>query len=147
MYTPGNILYFTPFYFKNGEESKSKYFIVLHSNSSNTIVASLPTSKDHIPSFVVKKHGCINLDPINFNCYYFVNGTVIADNGWSFPRDTYVYGQQIDTFDKGIFEEIYAIEGVDYEIVGKLTITEFSSLKNCILNSASVKRKIKILLR
>lgn len=110
-------------------------------------MASLPTSKDHIPYYVAKKHGCINIDSINFNCYFFVKGTVITDNEWSFPFYSYVYGQQIDTLDRGIFEEMYAIEGVDYEIIGKLSSKEFTNLKTCILNSASVKRKIKELLR
>lgn len=59
MYTPGNILYFTPFYFANGNQSKPKYFIVLASDGDNLVVVSLPTSQDRIPTFLDKKHGCI----------------------------------------------------------------------------------------
>ena len=29
MYNAGNILYFTPFYFKNGSTAKPKYFVIL----------------------------------------------------------------------------------------------------------------------
>jgi hypothetical protein len=142
MFTPGNILYFNPFYFKDGT-NKRKYFIVLRSDQPDVIVASLPTSIDHIPGFIPKKHGCINIEKINFNCYLFIKEKVITDNGWSFPIDTYVYGGQVDTFDKGIFEEIYAVEGVDYELKGKLVEIEFENLKKCIINSLSVKRKIR----
>lgn len=43
-----NILYFTPFHFENGT-SKTKFFLVLKSISGNSILATLPTSKDFIP--------------------------------------------------------------------------------------------------
>lgn len=42
MFTPGNILYFTPFYFKNGAPSKNKYFIVLKDVDGQLVLASLP---------------------------------------------------------------------------------------------------------
>jgi hypothetical protein len=38
---------------------------------------------------------------------------------------------------------MYVVDGVDYEIIGKLLIEEFDSLINCIKNSASVSRKIR----
>lgn len=50
MFEEGNIIYFDPFYFKNGNTAKSKYFIVLKNvKDSNTILASLPTRRDSIP--------------------------------------------------------------------------------------------------
>lgn len=146
MYTKGNIIYFSPFYFTDGGKSKNKYFIVLNSNENNALVASLPTSKDHIPSFIEKKHGCIEVANINFNCYYFEPNLPITDENWGFPEETFVYGPQISKFDRGVFEEIYAFEGVDYEIVGKLKEDEFNAIRECIINSKSVKRKIKRLL-
>jgi hypothetical protein len=50
MYTPGNILYFTPFYFPDGGKEKNKYFIVLAIHEESTLIATLPTCKDHIPA-------------------------------------------------------------------------------------------------
>jgi len=41
MYTPGNILYFTPFYFPNGGKEKNKYFIVLATNQEKHLNAPL----------------------------------------------------------------------------------------------------------
>ena len=143
MYTPGNILYFTPFYFPDGAKEKNKYFIVLTENQENTIIATLPTSKDHIPANVEKNHGCIDLPGINFNCYYFEANKPITEDGWGFPLETYVYGPQVAEFKKSNFESIYAIEEIDYEIVGKLTAIEFTAIQNCVKNSKTVKRKIR----
>lgn len=52
MYSEGNILYFDPFYFKNGAESKPKYFLVLKRIGDHAPLASLPSSKMHLPNFV-----------------------------------------------------------------------------------------------
>lgn len=49
MYLKSNIIYFNPFYFKNGNTSKDKYFVVLNNDNDKIILASLPTRKDHIP--------------------------------------------------------------------------------------------------
>lgn len=147
MYIPGNILYFTPFYFPDGEaNAKNKYFIILKTEDVNFIIVSLPTSIDHIPENIKKRHGCINEDSINFNCYFFQKDTVITDNGWAFPLDTYVYGEQVAVYDRKIFDDVYAIEHVDYEIKGKLTNAEFAALIECIKNSRTVKRKIRRML-
>ena len=67
----GDILYFDPFYFKNGNSSKPKYFIVLKISGETTIIASLPSSKDFLPATVVKKHGCVEVPEACFNCYIF----------------------------------------------------------------------------
>jgi hypothetical protein len=146
MYSPGSIIYFSPFYFPDGGEQKNKYFIVLQTSGENALIASLPTSIDHIPRNIEKRHGCIDHPEINFNCYYFKAGRPITTEGWGFPIDTYVYGPQVKTYDKKSFTEIYAVEGVDFEMMGRLTKSEFSALSGCIRNSVSVARKIRRLL-
>lgn len=143
MYFPGNILYFTPFYFPNGGKVKNKYFIVLATNQENTLIATLPTSKDHIPANVEKIHGCIDLPEINFNCYYFEANKPITESGWGFPLETFVYGPQVAEFNRTNFESIYSVEEIDYEIVGKLKTIELSDIINCIKNSRTVKRRIR----
>ncbi len=87
--------------------------------------------------------GCINVDNINFNCYCFQQDKVITDEGFPFPQDTYVYGEQIAIYNLQIFTDVYTIEEVDYEIIGKLTNKEFRALIECIRNSRTVKRKIR----
>lgn len=59
-----DILYFEPFYFKNGNISKNKYFVVLKCFATSNLLASLPTSKDFVPARNMKPEGCIELPEI-----------------------------------------------------------------------------------
>ena len=61
MFEEGNLLLFHPFLFKNGAPSKDKFFLVLEKTDDDLLLASLPTSKDHVPSDVEVKHGCLDL--------------------------------------------------------------------------------------
>ena len=143
MYSPGKILYFDPFYFKNGNTSKAKYFIVLHNDSKKTIIASLPTRSDHVPSDIPLKHGCINVDSINFNCYHFEAEKAIATNGWGFDLPTFMYGSQVDFYDLEILKDVYKVEGTEYEILGILKKSEFLNIIKCFSKSKSVKFKFR----
>ena len=55
MIEEGTLLYFNPFEFKNGATPKAKYFIVLANSDEGFMVASLPTSKDFIPSDILEE--------------------------------------------------------------------------------------------
>ncbi len=148
MYSPGTIFYFTPFYFKDGKaSSKNKYFLCLCREGEDMIVASLPSSQDYVPAFANKEHGCIDVPEGNFNCYHFAEGHPVTVNDWSFPKPTYIYANWIDTFSLGIFREVYVLEGIDYEIIGRLTPEEFNALIKCFLSASSIKRKYKRLLQ
>ena len=57
MFEEGNLLLFHPFVFKNGAASKDKFFLVLENMDGELLLASLPTSKDHVPSDIELKHG------------------------------------------------------------------------------------------
>lgn len=107
MYKQGQILYFEPFYFLNGNTSKNKYFIVLKQVGEEIIVASLPTSKDFVPRFIPKGHGCLKSDEANFCCYYFEQDKSITNNNWAFSRDTYLYAEQIDIYELSLLTEMY----------------------------------------
>lgn len=143
MYTPGNILYFKPFYFPNGDLAKNKYFIVLAAQDDYALIATLPTSKDHVPIDIKKKHGCIDNYENRFNCYYFEANKSITKDNWGFPVATYIYGPQIAEFNKTNFDSIYSVEGVDYDIIGQLKKKEFNAIIECIKNSRTVSRKIR----
>lgn len=58
MFEEGNILYFDPFYFKNGNPAKRKYFLVLKVNETKTIIAVLPTRTASIPRSELIERGC-----------------------------------------------------------------------------------------
>lgn len=143
MYTEGNLIYFTTFYFKNGTEPKPKYFLVLKIVGSNAILASLPSSVDHLPRTASTNHGCLEIPEGNINCYIFKSGISITQNGWAFPKDTFLYGNWIDEYSVDLLIDIYPTVGIDYEIIGQLTIEEMNSLIKCFSQSASVKRKYK----
>ena len=146
MFSPGQIVYFNEFFFKNGNTSKPKYFIVLANISEQTIVASLPTRTNLAASLITKSHGCINIEERCFNCYAFEANRSIASNGFSFPLPTYLYGDQVEDYEVELLRDLYKIEGVDYEIMGILTAPEFKTIIDCITNSGSIKRKIKRLM-
>jgi len=146
VFSEGQIIYFSPFYFKNGNTSKNKYFVVLKNIDDKIILASLPTRTNKIPSFINSAHGCINLDDRCFNCYLFEAGRPICDNGFCFDLHTFIYGSEVEDYELEILKSVYGIEGVDYEISGKLILKELTELRKCLMESASVKRKIKRLL-
>lgn len=150
MIEQGTIIYFNPFYFEDGT-SKPKYFLVLKELDDMWLLASLPTSKDHIPSSMPKIHGCIDDSTINFNCYYFKAGQNIAHNDelneeFSFPRDTYIYGFRITTFDLHKFETQIDNNETVVTRKGILYPSEFEALRKCLKQSTSVKRKLRMLL-
>ncbi len=141
MYQEGNIIYFTPFYFKNGNPAKPKYFVILKVNDANTIMASLPTSKDHIPAKDVVKSGCIELPEINLNCFVFSPEETVTECNKSFPFMTYIYGSQLDFYNLADMYDIYRNDGIDYVLWGKMKQPTFNRLKQCLKNSKAVKQK------
>lgn len=144
MYLPGNIIYFTPFYFSNDIQPKPKYCIILKIQSDNDLVLfCLTTTVDHIPRNydIEKRHGCIDRTEINFNCYYFKSSQSITKNAWGFPLETYIYGEQLKMLPIRDFQSKYKIENVDYQILGKLEDDELTAIINCMRDSKTVKRK------
>ena len=142
----GLIIYFDPFYFKNGNTAKSKYFVVIKKINDETILASLPTSKDCIPENLLIDDGCIEESSIGVNCFTFSEKTTVTNCGKCFPRKTFIYGVQLDTYNHKHLVENYIIEGVDYIVFGKMRKQIFQELISCLKNSKIVKRKFKRML-
>lgn len=142
----GAILYFDPFIFPDGGFPKPKYFLVLKRMDDALLLASLPTSKDHIPEYIEKRHGCIERSDISFNCYYFDPSVVICDNCFSFPVETYVYGFRLQTFKLNdlLLQEVTDETTIDE--CGTLTDSEYQALIRCLSNSPEVKRGYRKLL-
>lgn len=98
MFSPGNLLLFTPFYFKNSAVPKNKFFVVLHKNDEGFILGSLPTSRDHLPDDL-KKHGCVRCDKRQIICYCFKQGVVVTKaGGFQFEKNTYLYGKELNDY-------------------------------------------------
>lgn len=81
MFQEGTIIYFDPFYFKNGNPAKPKYFIVLKAQDDQNILASFPTRKDSIPLKNEIDNGCIELPEINLNCFVIAAHKEVTQNG------------------------------------------------------------------
>lgn len=59
MFSERDIIYFDPFYFKNGNTAKPKYFVVLKNIDNKKLIASLPTRTASIPRDMYVEDGCI----------------------------------------------------------------------------------------
>jgi len=141
-----NILYFKPFYFKNGNKAKPKYFVVLKLIENKAVLASLPTKEDYIPAFEKIQSGCIEISTSNFNCFAIPVTTCVTECEKCFPQKTFLYGQNIDEYEIEFIKNLYPLEDIDYEVWGKMKQCLFDDLICCFRNSKTVKRKYKRLL-
>ncbi|HEY1869486.1 MAG TPA: hypothetical protein VGG71_00440 [Chitinophagaceae bacterium] len=90
-YSAGELIYFDPFHFKSGKESKPKYFLVLKVINSSVIITSLHSSMAHLPASQQILHGCLEIPDSGINCYVFEALKPITLDGWSFPLHTFCY--------------------------------------------------------
>jgi len=99
MYEVGDLLKFSPFEFKNGNRPKPKYFIVLGHIDDKIMMACLPTSKDHVPADAAVERGCVDIKKRGVNAFVFSPDDMVTPS-FSFPRPTFVYGEQVDEYEK-----------------------------------------------
>lgn len=83
---------------------------------------------------------------INFNCYYFDPTIPVCDNGFSFPKETYVYGFRLQMFDAQLFLRQEAERKIVITQKGILEEREYKAIIECLAQSNSVKRRFKTLL-
>jgi len=143
VYSPGNLIYFTPFYFKGDANPKNKYLLILKILNNNNILVSLPSSQVQIPSQYKKQFGCIENSEDRINCFKIKANSPVTDDGWSFPKDTYLYGYYLEEYNLDMLKSVYKIDTLDYEVQGALSTSIFLSIIECFRNSAIVKRKYK----
>ena len=84
----------------------------LKNTGTNCLIASLPSSKNHVQSYAQKPHGCIE----DFNCFVIAPTFIVTQCGKSFPLTTYLYGHQLDEYTIQFLEELYPNPIADYEI-------------------------------
>lgn len=141
MFEERNIIFFQPFYFPDGALAKDKFFVVLKDIGEETLLASLPTSKLQLPNTIAVNHGCISDDELDICTYCFKANKIISeDKSWSFPKDTFLQGFRLKEYEKSILTGIYKYEGIDFEILGKLSQAEYDNIVACFRDSKSVKR-------
>lgn len=132
----GTLLYFDPFVFKNGAPPKPKYFIALANTEDGMILASLPTTKDHVPADVEVIRGAVNIPERCVNAYIFEAGDQVTDS-YCFPRRTFVYGEQVDEYTEDDLRKI----GTAVQNLGVLKPEILADLKACLKQAAGIKRK------
>lgn len=143
MFEPGNLLYFNPFIFPDGGDPKPKFFVVLGEVDETVLLASLPTSKDHIPSDVEVTSGCLDIPERMVNAFTFLANEVVTDNGFFFEKNTFIYGQNIKTYNTIAFSEQEKAGETEIELKGKLKADLFTALKDCLRNSDAVRKRFK----
>lgn len=115
------------------------------------MLASLPTSKDHVPGDLEVRSGCYELPDWNVNVYVFLKDTNIASDQntglpFAFRKNTFIYGADLRTFPATAFQEQVNNGETIIELKGKINTDIYDDLKRCLKNSASVKNKYKKLL-
>jgi len=141
MFSERDILYFSPFYFKNGNKPKNKFFVVLKELDGKTIIASLPTSHDHIPKQSEVDRGCIEIIESCLNCFVMSPLEEVTECGKKFRVPTYMYGSLIDEYEVEYLENMLANKNCSYEIWGRMKLDLFSQLLDCFRTSKFVKKK------
>lgn len=134
--TEGTLLYCDPFVFKNGAAPKPKFFIVLANMDDGVMLASLPTSKDHVPGDVEVVRGAVNIPERAVNAYVFEAGDLVTDS-FAFPRRTFVYGEQVDDYTEDDLNGM----GDLIQILGVLKPEILADLRACLKQAANIKRK------
>lgn len=150
MFDEGDILFFDPFIFEDGT-SKPKFFIVLKNDKALSLLASLPTSKDHIPADLNVHAGCYEYPDRGVNVYVFLAGDIIAydpvsGQPFQFNKNTFIYGATLNVFPVASFLQQQLNHETTITIKGKLKQDLFDNLKECLKNSALVKNKFKRML-
>lgn len=148
MFEEGNLLLFTPFYFKNGAMPQPKFFLVLKAFDGNMLLASLPTSKDHVPSDISVKPGCFEDSKRQVNVFVFLAGESVAchpltNREFAFSLNTFIYGADLETYPVSVFEKQIADHLSEVNLIGKILEPVYRDLRECLKHSRMVKNKYK----
>ena len=153
MFEVGNLLFFKPFIFKNGAVPQNKFMLVLGQEANeNMLLASLPTSKDHVPSDIPVVSGCLDLPDRQVNVFVFKNDECVIEQdetntrAFAFNVDTFVYGGDLDTYPIESFQQQIENEESEVLLLGKINDSILKALSECLKNSKMVKNKFKRLL-
>lgn len=151
MFEKGNLLFFRPFLFKNGATPENKFFLVLKKLDGDILLASLPTSKDHVPSDLVVKRGCLNIPDRMFNVFVFLAGENVAvkedGTSFAFKKNTFIYGANLDVYPVGQFDLQERMAQTQIEKIGTLDKSIFTELITCLSASKMVKNKFRRILQ
>ena len=143
---------FRPFLFKNGAKPKNKFFLVLETLEDGCVLlASLPTSKDHVPSDIVVRRGCLDMAERFVNVFVFLSGEEIASRvdgtRFSFSINTFIYGADLDVYPTSQFQLQIQSARTSVEVIGRLDDAVLDELISCLSGSKVVKNKFRKILQ
>lgn len=137
MFAEGQLLRFDPFLFKNGAPSKPKFYVVLKHMGEDLMMASLPTSQDHVPGDLGDRTGCVSFPERGVNAYVMAAEEVVTEAGFAFPLRTYVYGEQVDEYSQSYLDAM----GSKVEDLGLMPAERLEALRECVKQSPLIKRR------
>ena len=146
MFTPGTLVFFNPFTFADGS-AKPKFFLVLANSDNETIVASLPSSQNHLPTNMHQQYGCIESPESSISAFVMKAGELVTTNGWAFDKDSFLYGFWLDSFEQAALQQQLQEKQVNHSVIGVLEPRLFKAILACFAQSAIVKRKFKRVLQ
>ncbi len=141
MFQAGELIKFSPFVFKNGNQPKPKYCIVLGQINDKVMMANLPTSKDHVPSDVMVERGCVDIPERGVNAFVLHPSDQVTSS-FSFPRPSFVYGEQVDEYEQKYLDEM----GSTVERLGLIEPALFQAIKDCVKKAKLLRRRYRNLL-
>ncbi len=141
MFLTGELIKFSPFVFKNGNQPKPKYCIVLGQIDDKVMMVSLPTSKDHVPADAMVERGCVDIPERGVNAFV-LNPSDMVTASFRFHLPTYVYGEQVDEYEQKYLDEMRS----NVERLGQVEPTLFQAIKDCVKKARLLRRKYRHLL-
>ncbi|MCU0433597.1 MAG: hypothetical protein MUC87_09110 [Bacteroidia bacterium] len=152
MFLPRRILYIRNFDFGDEHAERNKYLIVLHKVDDTYILVSLTTSKDHIPERLIQtEKRCLREAENNIHSYIFPKEKVVGNNGFSFPRNTFIDINKSQVFQKELSH--LAVKYIDSGLTEEkdsLNEEEYHNLLYCISKArhipVGIKRQIESVL-
>lgn len=135
-----SVIHIADFDFENNQPIKNRYFIILDSDGLNSVVLSVITSQDHVPS-ELHKHGCVLVEDRNIHTYIFEKGKIVGEEGFSFPKKSFIYvnSNSIRKADVSQLKSKYT----EIDIKDILKSDEYENLIYCIYKSKFIARGIK----
>jgi len=130
MFTERYILKITDYAFQDKNGIRDKYMIVLNRDANNVyIIHTLTTSQPN--GFDPKKLGCHTKNKTAY--FYFPQNIQVAENGFSFDKDTFVFF--VSNIRKESLNDLEKYPATNIDVKGIMNKEVLKNLIDCMLNS------------
>lgn len=130
MFTERYILKITDYVFQDKNGIRDKYMIVLNRDANNVyIIHTLTTSQPN--GLDPKKFGCHTKNKISY--FHFPKDIEIAENGFSFDKDTFVFF--VSNIRKESLNDLQKYPTASIDVKGIMNKNCLKDLIDCMLNS------------